>query len=868
MGFPEKSHQPPHWPVRMLRALVKQYMIEEIEGDLFESYYLRLKSKGKMNASLFFVLDAIKYSFWYSLDINKLLKIKLISTMLWLNYLKIALRNIRRHKSYSLVSIFCLSLASAVGLIIFYYSYKLFTMDQFHTNSEDIYLAYRVRPNDETPVPDTWYPMLPELKKEIPEIVDGMRFAPFGNVWISYDGKKFQEQAVYTDASVLTMFDFKLLLGDKNTAMKDPYSLVISREFAKKHFGETDPVGKTVKINFTQDYTIRGVLDEIPANSSFTFNMIMPLYDQLPYVKDAGWQNSFLYTFIKVRKGTDLQAMAKKFPAFTKKYFISAEKGQIRLTNLRDYNVFINGENKYGFILILVSIGILLIACINFTNLATAQYTVRAKEIGIRKVLGSSGSGLIKQFLTESILISVFAVISGLFLSYLLMPVFAEFISMPLKLDILAEPILIPAILTFALGLGIVAGCYPAFYLSRLKPATVLKSGSGRNSGIFSLRSGLVVSQFVVAICLVSLIQVMNGQVEFMKNKKLNFDKDNVLIIQVSPRDFEDREMAPKKIQAFANEISNIPGVDKIALSNSVPGNYSGSFTLLKDPLSSGKEILDWRYVFVDEQFFDTYNIRIKEGRNFQKGALSNAEYKIILNESALKALGWDSAEGKILTSSDGSTKFTVIGLVEDFNYQSVQQAIQPVVHIFVPSDSRGHRYISVRIEPSRVKPVIEGLRNKWKELDESREFSFFFPNETFNNLYQREENMSDLMNAGTAIALIIACLGLYSLSLFITARKTKEIAVRKVMGASVWQIVRMFGFRFSMLIALAFLLSIPVSYFLAEKWLQDFAYRTSPGSTVFIASGIIVILIGLITVSFQTLKAAIANPVNNLRSE
>ena len=784
------------------------------------------------------------------------------------NYIKIALRNILKHKAYSFINILGLAGSIAITILILIYAKSVLTYDQFHEDSDQIYFMYRDRATEDgrMDVFDTWYPLVEVAKKEFPAIIEGTRMLDIGNTWVENEDKKFEQYLTYADSNFFDVFSFPLIAGDPKTALDDPDAIIISQEIAEKFFGKENPVGKTLRFGFAADRKITGVLGEIPPNSSYYFECIAPLTDNMVqgWLGDNLWGGSFCDSFIKVREDADIEALKSQLNILMDKYVNEQEQGNFLILPIKDFYDKMTGQAKYANIMLIVALVILIIAIINFTNLATAQSLLRSKEVGVRKVMGANRQRLIRQFLGESIMMSMFALLIGGLLAELFLPQFNQLIDMELNIDYTWVNLLI--LLSLGIVIGAIAGSYPAFFISELQTSNILKGH--KVSAKTTLRSGLVIIQFVLAIALMSSLGIISQQIDFLKSHDLNFDQDNVMVIPLSMRDFEDPQAALPRIISFRNELKNVAGVEKVTGSSSVPGNYRRTFTLF---LPKGKEDmppLDWQVAVIDHDFFETYGIEMIEGRSFIQGSQSDFDRGVILNRAALDQIGWESIEGKQLLFPRSRQEIDIIGLVENFNVQSLRDPVQPLVHYYGGDSARSYRYISVKLNPEARKDALTAIASTWKKMDFGQRYEYYFPAERFKELYETEESIASVITHAMVFALIIACLGLYALASFSVMLKTKEIAIRKVLGASVTLIIGSFSRHYILMVLIAAIPAVALSWYGMNQWLQDFAYRTDVSPWVFIVTIAGALVISFLTILYHALKAGLTNPVDSLKEE
>lgn len=787
------------------------------------------------------------------------------------NYFLTAFRQLWKKKFYFFINVFGLASGIAVVMLILMYVYNVLTYDLFHSNINNIYFLYRDRPSPTGPlrIYDTWFPLLDEARNAYPEIAGGTRVIAGNNTWMESEGKSFEEQFMWADSGFFHVFDFPFAAGNKETALAARNNIVLSEPLAKRLFGNDDPVGKTLRLFFNTDYVVSAVVGQQPANSSIQFNAIVPLHSDLPFIREAGWESSFIYTFLLTKPGTNHAAIEDKLQILMKKFIGPSEHGTFRVLSMKDYNNEFSDQRKYGMMLLGIAIGILLLAAINFTNLASSQSFARMKEVGMRKTLGATRAKVILQFLSESTILSFLSLILGVGLAQVLLPVFSNLVGMPLSLMMITRPEAIGALLLLAMLVGLTSGFYPAFFASGFQPVNVLKGLTATHHKGSTLRSVLLTFQFVVAIFLISGVAIVLQQVNHMKSKDLNFEKDNVMVMRASPRDYADVEAANRMINIFCDQVKEFAGVVSVARSSVIPGNYSGSFSLFVAEGNEQADPFDWRVARVDAQYFDVFKIPFVEGRNFTRGSETDRQTAVIVNEAALHAMGLKSAVGKKLLFPDYDGFLEIVGVTQDFNYGSVAQAVEPVVHVYRGEDAYlNYPYVSVLLQPGSADRMPREIGAAWQKLNPDRSFEYFFPSDSFNDLYNTEENIASIITFASTLAVIIACLGLFALASFNMAQRQKEVAVRRVMGASVSGLALLFIRQYLMLVIVASLIAIPLTLYFAEDWLSDFAYRIRVNPLVILASGLLCAVIALATIGIKSLRTASVNPANTLKYE
>lgn len=786
------------------------------------------------------------------------------------NYFQTAIRQLWKNKFYFFINVFGLASGTAVAIMILMYVYSVLTYDRFHANIDNIYLLYRDRPSPTGPLSiyDTWYPLLDEARNSFPEIAGGTRTITGNNTWMELEGKSFDEQFMWADSGFFYVFDFPFLAGSKETALATRNSIVLSEPLAKRLFGTENPLGKSLRLFFNTDYVVTAVIGEQPANSSIQFNAIVPMHEGIPFIREAGWQSSFTNTFILTRPGTDLSALDNKLQILMKKFVGQSEHGTFKTLPMKQYNDEFSDQRKYAMMLLGIAVGILLLAAINFTNLASSQSFARTKEVGMRKALGATRDKVILQFLSESFLLSFLSLIFGIGLAQVLLPLFSELVGMPLSISIIFQPLGISALFLLGILVGLTSGFYPSFFASGFQPVQVLKGLSVHHKG-GTLRSALLTFQFVVAIFLISAVVIVLQQVNHMKSKDLNFEKDNVIVLRASPREYADVDAANQMINVFCHQVEEFAPVVSVARSSGIPGNYPGSFTLFVAEDNKTADPFDWRVARVDAQYFDVFKIPILEGRNFIEDSETDRQTGAIINQAALRAMGLKSAIGKKLFFPGEDGFLEIIGVTEDFNYGSVARAVEPVVHVYRGEEAyTNYPYVSIQLQPGSGPEILKQIGAAWQKLNPDRAFTYFYPSDNFNDLYNTEENIASIITFASTLAIIIACLGLFALASFNMAQRQKEVAVRKVMGASISGLTMLFIQKYLILVLVALAISIPLTWYFAENWLSDFAYRIQVNPLIMLASGFLCAIVAIATIGIKSLRTASANPVNALKYE
>ncbi|MGC4101697.1 ABC transporter permease [Ferruginibacter sp.] len=798
------------------------------------------------------------------------------------NYFKIAFRNLLKNKAFASINIFGLAIGFACCLLISAFLYNELSYDQF-PGSKDIYrVEINLENKDFYSAPDVAVGR--GMKDAYPEIMDFARVLNWKNVFVKYDNQQFKEPAIgIVDSNFLQMFSITLQKGDVATALREPHTVVLSQAMATKYFGTADPMGKMLVINnnAANPFKVTGILGDMPGHLHFNFDIYTGYRDN-PNVQT--WSNVGNYTYVRLRPGTDPKKLEAKFPELVAKHVVpevqhdmgvslaEAQKSvntfifylkpieKIHLYSSNKDEMEVNGSIKYVYIFAALAFFIILLAAVNFTNLSTAASIKRSKEVGIRKVMGSGKKQLILQFLSESLLLTFFSYIISLGFVYLALPFFNDLSGKHIVFTSFINYKAVLASLAFVIVTGLLAGTYPAFFLSSFNIISILKGKKNATPKTSNqLRSGLVVFQFAVSIALIISTIVVYRQLHFMQNKSLGYDKTQALIIN-------DSYLLGKDQQAFKEQLLKDSRVVSATLSKDVPvgaPSIDGTQAYAKDNLAneSHSEIHINKY-HVDYDYLKTLGMQMVSGRYFSPEYADSAA--VVLNESAVKEFGFKGDPiGKSIISS-GQHEYNIIGVVKDFHYTSVKEKIAPLVMML--GDNNGG--LIVKIKTAGVEGLLSTIKDQWNSFNPKGPFTYNFIDDRFAAVYSAEVRTGKIFSSFALISIIIAALGLLGLSAFSIAQRTKEIGVRKVLGANIGQVVVLLAKDFLYMVVIAFALSVPVTWFAMHKWLEEFAYRVNIGWTVFALAGSIAVLIALATVSFQAIKAALMNPVKSLRTE
>ena len=801
------------------------------------------------------------------------------------NYFKIAWRNLRRNKSFSAINIFGLSIGIACCLIIMLFVQDELSYDRYNKKADRIVrVVFRGSINGEKmKEANVMPPVAQTLKADYPEVVQATRLRTDAPL-VTYDDKTFKEnEFAFADSNFFQVFTLPFLKGDAKTALTQPNTLVISATTAEKYFGKKDPIGKILSFNNTS-FKITGVMKDIPANSHFHFNLIASMVT-LPESRDPSWMTSNFYTYLVLPKGYDYKKLEAKLPEEVAKY-MGPQIQQAFGMSLAEFNKKGNGvglflqpltdihlhsdlnydfepgsDIRYVYIFGAIALFMLIIACINFMNLSTAGASKRSREVGIRKVLGSLKNELVRQFLLESILLTFIALLLAVVLVYLALPVFNELSGKELNLHFKNNLFLLFGLAGFGLVVGALAGSYPAFYLSSFKPVTALKGKISAGKKSIGLRSGLVVFQFCISVILIVGTTVVYQQLKYIQNTKLGFDKDQVLVLHETGR--LDKNEAILRQQLLQDQ-----RVENVSISGYVPvGPSNGNNNMVYTEDNSSQLVKAIKY-HVDEQYIPTLDMKLEAGRNFSKDFATDSSATII-NETAAKTFGWgEKALGKTLTGfkNNQGEKITyhIIGIVKDFHFKSLHERISPLMMAL--GNNSGSMIVKVKTKD--ITGLLASVKKEWSQFSNAALFSYSFMDDDFEATYRTEGKLSLILGIFAGLTIFIACLGLFGLVTFTAEQRTKEIGIRKVLGATVPNVVGLLSKDFLKLVIIANVISWPLAWWVMNKWLQDFAYRINISWWIFLLAGLAALLIALITVSFKAIKAALSNPVESLRTE
>jgi len=788
---------------------------------------------------------------------------------MWYSYFKIAWRNLFRQKAFSFINIFGLAIGMACSILILLWVQDELSYDRFHANADNLYRITCTTPDIKAAVSTA--PMAAALKDQLPEVKNAVRLSSSTNVF-DVGTRKFEEKRIFfADASFLELFSFPLLKGNPKASLQRPDGILITAAMAEKYFGTTEALGQTIRKDNQDNFTVTGVLANVPANSHLQFDFILPmafLARTNQDLKENRWGNFNFSTYVQLQENAVTAAgslpklnnrVTQIFKQHVPEMQVSFQLQPLSRIHLYSDNLLRDlpgsGSIQYVRIFLVVAFFILAVACINFMNLTTARSARRAKEVGLRKVIGARRNQLIWQFLGESTIICLSALVLAIIIIVILLPLFNNLTDKQLTINFRDAKFLF-SLLGIALVTGLVSGSYPALFLSGFQPVKVLKGQATTNTGNIIFRNSLVVAQFVASIILLVGTAVVYKQLHYIQNKHLGFDKENLVYTPVTGELWNKR-------QTLQTALTQSPLTSNFTIISDLPTNLiTGSINIYwegKDPQAQPV----FPDIGVDENFISVFNLKLLRGRSFSK-ALKSDTANFLVNETALRIMGIEAATAIGKSLAFNNVKGIIIGVVQDFNFKPMQHAIEPLVLRY----STWGNTIVVRTQPGNTEGTIKTLAKISQTLNPAFPFSYNFLDQDIAQLYQSEQRMGNIFNVFALWAIFISCLGLYGLSAFMAEQRTKEIGVRKVLGASVFDIVYLLSKNFTRLLLIAIVIAVPLAWVAMNSWLESFAYRIGLNATIFLAACLTALVIAALTVGYESIKAAITNPVKSLRSE
>ncbi|MBA4853182.1 ABC transporter permease [Emticicia sp. BO119] len=886
-------HKPPQWADRLLEWFVAPHLFEYIQGDLHEHYYKRIDQVGLSHARREYIWSVLscltpffakrkknKYDSRYSKNYSN----PPFTTMLS-NYLTIAFRNLWRHKAFTAVNVLGLAVGLASCLLIVLFVLHELSYDRYHAHADRMYRMTLHGRMDEKEINLAYSaePAGPTLLREFPGIESMTRIRDDGGFLVKNGHDVFKEENIaFVEPNFFSFFSISMLKGSLIKALVEPKTVVLTETTARKYFGITNPIGKTLTLGNLGIFQVTGVCEDIPSNTHFHFDILGSFKSVNQGTK---WLASGAYTYFVLRQGYSVKQLEEQSQNIVNKY-VSSEINEFfglsfseflqngnrfsfpfqRVTEIHlhsnlDDEIETNSDIKYVYIFSIIALFILLLACVNFMNLSTAGSAGRSKEVGIRKVLGSVQKQLIGQFLTESVLLTFFALLLAFGLVIILLPGFNNITGKLFTLSSIFNWHIIPGTIIGCLIIGLLAGSYPAFVLSSFKPITVLKGRIQAGFRSSWLRNTLVTGQFAISIGIMIATIVAYQQLKFIQNKKVGFDKEQVLVLH-------DTQILDKQLNTFKAELAKLTPVIRVSMAGFLPAGISRK-SVDGVQVKNGSRIVTHRTksYYIDEDYLPTLGVRLAQGRNFSKTIITDNS-AILINETAAKTYGFKNPIGQQVSltgdGSDGSKRtYTIVGVVKDFHFESMHQHIAPLM-LFYGGDNT---QMALRISTNDIPALLHKIEKLWK-IQTDNPFVYSFLNERFNKMYESEQRIGQIFGVFAGLAILISCLGLFGLAAFAAHQRTKEIGVRKVLGASVASIVTLLLTNFLRLILIAIMIASPIAAYAMSQWLQDFAYRVDLSWWIFALAGVLAISIAVLTVGYQTIKVALVNPVKSLRCE
>jgi putative ABC transport system permease protein len=795
------------------------------------------------------------------------------------NYLKIAWRNIRRSPGYSLINIFGLATGLACFILILLFVQHEFSYDGFHKKADQIYRVVQKRPTPDGA--NYWAVTSPAmagtLTREFPEVAATTSVMETFNPLLSLGDQHFREQGILADTAFLNIFTFPLLEGNPKTALKDPGSIVLTRTLARKIFGDTNPIGSTLLYRGQHPHVVTGIMSDVPETSHLKFSYILPIQSD-PYYRDCmtreAWFNNGLYTYAVLAEAATAQQVEGKMSAYIDRNLADRRKEDrmtfsfqplkdihLKSSHLITFNFERSGSLKYVWLFLSIGFLVLLLACINYMNLAVARSMKRTREIGLRKVIGAWRHQLVGQFLGESMIMTLLATVLAHGFVHLLLPFFSHMVERPIRMDYFSNPLLLPGLLSLTILVALLSGSYPAFLITSLRPVLALTGRQGIRAGRFAIQRVLIVGQYAVSIALIAGSLVISRQMQFVQGRELGYNREHILTIEVND---------PALSQRYAlirEELLQDPHILGMSYSSFLPTSVERNQNMFDWEGSDGK-LLPSHTSGVDYDFLDVYGIGLAAGRGFSRefGTDTLGAPLALINETAAKGLGWtpEEAVGKDFGYSDGRGRRTIIGVVKDFHYNSIHNALGPLV-LTLDRESTG--YLSARIRPENLSRTIALFKAAVEEAT-PYPFEYQFLDNSFGQLYKTDVKLGEMVRFFTILSFLIASLGLFGLAAYAAGQRIKEISVRKVLGASVSSVMTLLSKDFIRLVLISVIIATPLSWYALNRWLQDFVYRIEISWWMFAATGLLAVVIAVLTVSLQSVKAALTNPAENLHRE
>ena len=798
------------------------------------------------------------------------------------NYLKIAFRNISKHKGYTFINIAGLAIGMACCILILLFVFDELSYDKFHENHDRIIRVTRKWFNEDGVVNlhlgHVAPPIGPLLKNDFPEIIHSIRMIRVGGLLVGKDSAFYEApRFFFAEEDLFKVFTLDRIAGDPDTALQDPLCVVITDEMAERYFGTEEPIGKSLTVQTSSqkvDMKVTGVIKPLPHNSHFHADFLGSFKTYEAVVGDRemqSWSSNNYATYLLLPEGYDINRLKSQLDTFIDRHYGKgmSERTKLELQRLTDIHLYshldseieANSDIMYVYVFSIIAFFVLLIACFNFINLATARSAGRAKEVGLRKVVGAQRAQLIRQFLSESIITAVISLLIALVIVFLVLPKFNQFVGRDLSLNIMENISLFFSLFLITIFVGFISGIYPAVFLSAFKAVRVLKGNLDRGKKGLSFRTVLVVFQFATSIILIICVGVVSGQLNYMRTRNLGFDEEHVVVLPSSPAIGE-------RLEAFKSRLLRNPNILSVSAAKRVPSGRLLDSAEARVLSGETSQPITFRIaqLRVDYDYIPTFKMEMAAGRNFSREMGTDADQAFILNETAARRIGWKSPEEAVGKGFGyGLRKGQIIGVVKDFHFESLHQEISPIV-MFISSTDLSQ--ISIRISSQNIPQTMALLKDTWAELRPDYPFSYYFIDENFDQLYRSEENLQRIFSYFAFLSVVIGCLGLFGLASYSAERRTKEIGIRKVLGASATGLVGLLSKEFTKWVLLANVIAWPMAYLVMSRWLQNFAYRSGIGLGTFLLAGGLAWMIAFLTVCYQVIKASLADPVKALKYE
>ena len=859
------NKEAPNWPFRVLHWFCDPEIVDDVEGDLRERYQRKYTHRKFADGLL--VRDVLLL---FRPGIIKTLEgtQKLNYYGMIKNYFKITWRSLLRQKLYSAINIGGLAIGIATFIQMFLYVEHERSFDHFFPHGDQIYSIYQQQPGNESMGTDLYAVtpagLTPVLLSDYPETQAATTLDQY-NTLIGAGEAHYLEDVLFADEYYFEVFGHHFLQGHPKSALADGKGAVITTSFAQKVFGKTDVLGEKITFWDDKEAYVTGIIEDLPENSSLQFSLILSLQASEYYREERvkqEWNGNNYYTFVTLKRQTDLKAFERKLPAILEKHWrANGEPGIYMLSPMTDFHlrnqinedIGLKGNAQQLTMFSIIAIIVLTLACVNYMNLAIARSVNRAKEVGLRKAIGARKQQLIAQFLCESVIMSGLALILAMIMLHFITPVFGRMVERSLDITMIYELGLIPWMLLLVVGIGVVSGSYPALFMSSLQPILVLKGKSDSRGYGRNIQKTLIITQYAISTIMITMSAIVYLQMEFIRHKDLGFQKEQVLTVQMRSSNTRNQ------VDLLRNQFMTNPLTAQVSFSSSLPTQVQSSTFLNNDRTGGNIYRLN-----VDEQFLQVYGLVLLAGRFLSDEIDTEEKSNFVINETAVKALGFtvDNAVGQTFVNEGGETK-NIVGVVKDFHMHSMHIPVAPLMISVRPY----RRFASFKVNPANIKETLSIIEKTFQQYS-TYPFQYQFIDDHFNQLYKHDNRQGQIFGFFTTLAILIACLGLFGLAAFTAAQKTKEIGLRKVLGASVQDIILLFSKSFIFLVMISFLLSLPFSWYLASNWLQGFAYRVEIGWWVYLMGGAMALILAFLTISSQSVKVSMINPVESLRDE